>query len=181
MMLPRSMKSITRGRILHTATVRAFQSTAKKSFTIPFLPVLPQKPGGVKGTPNDAYVPPPENKLEGSYHWYMEKIFTLSVVPLATTAMLTTGPLSTAADSFFSVMLLGYCYMEFHSCVTDYISERVYGVWHKYAMYMLGLGSAVSLFGIYKLETENDGVVGLIKSLWGSSKRGDSEKIEVKK
>ena len=111
MMLPRSMKFMTGRRIFHTATVRAFQSTAKKSLTIPFLPVLPQKPGGVRGTPNDAYVPPPENKLEGSYHWYMEKIFALSVVPLATTAMLTTGPLSTAADSFFSVMLLGYCYM----------------------------------------------------------------------
>lgn len=180
-MLPRSLRSITRNRGFHTATVRAFQSTAKKSLTIPFLPVLPQKPGGVSGTPNDAYVPPPQNKLEGSVHWYMEKIFTLSVLPLATTAMLTTGPLSTAADSFFSVMLLGYCYMEFNSCITDYISERVYGVWHKYAMYMLGLGSAFSLFGIYKLETENDGFVGLVKSLWDSSKREDSAKIEAKK
>lgn len=71
--------------------------------------------------------------------------------------------------------------MEFNSCITDYISERVYGVWHKYAMYMLGLGSAVSLFGIYKLETENDGVVGLVKSLWHSPKKEKNEKIEVNK
>lgn len=149
-----------------TFIIRSFQTTSKRALTIPFLPVLPQKPGGVIGTPNDPYKAPPVNKAEGSVHWWIEKSFALTSVPLVTAAFLTTGPLATVADSVLAVSLLGYSYVEFQSCITDYITSRVYGRWHNYAMYLLGAGSLLSLFGIYKLETENDGITGLVKQMW---------------
>lgn len=130
------------------------------------MPVLPQKPGGVMGTPNDPYTPPAVHKFEGSIHWWIEKTFAVTTLPLVTAATLSSGPLSTVSDSILSVALLGYCYMEFQSCIADYITARVYGKWHNYAMYLLGAGSLVSLFGIYKLETENDGITGLVRGLW---------------
>lgn len=152
-------------RSLGLMSRRTFQTSAKKCLTIPFLPVLPQKPGGVVGTPNDPYTPPPMSKAEGSYHWWLEKAFAITTLPLAATTIVT-GPLSTTYDSVFSIALLGYCYMEFHSCITDYIPKRVYGNFHNYALYLLGGGSLISLFGIYQLETKGDGVTGLVHSLW---------------
>ncbi|CCK68150.1 succinate dehydrogenase membrane anchor subunit SDH4 KNAG_0A04800 [Huiozyma naganishii CBS 8797] len=161
-------------RGIHTSTVRAFQQSARRSLTIPFLPTLPQKPGGVIGSPNDSYVAPKTNRMEGSVHWWLEKGFAVTCVPLVTAAMLTSGPLSTVADSVLSVGLLGYCYMELHSCITDYVSARVYGKFHNYALYLLGAGSVFSLFGIYKLETENDGVTGFVKKWWRSQELKDT-------
>ncbi|CAB4253940.1 similar to Saccharomyces cerevisiae YDR178W SDH4 Membrane anchor subunit of succinate dehydrogenase [Maudiozyma barnettii] len=152
-------------RSLGLVSRRTFQSSAKRCLTIPFLPVLPQKPGGVVGTPNDPYVPPPVSKMEGPIHWWIEKTFAVATLPLAATALIA-GPLSTTYDSVFSVALLGYCYMEFHSCITDYIPKRVYGKFHNYALYLLGGGSLISLLGIYKLESEGEGITGLIHSLW---------------
>ncbi|CCD22273.1 succinate dehydrogenase membrane anchor subunit SDH4 NDAI_0A01150 [Naumovozyma dairenensis CBS 421] len=160
------LKTISVQRSLQLSTSRCFQTSAKRCLTIPFLPVLPQKAGGVTGSPNDAYIPPKMNKFEGSYHWWLEKVFAVTSLPLVTVAAVTSGPLSTTCDSLLSVGLLGYCYMEFHSCITDYISKRVYGKYHNYALYLLGAGSVVSLFGIYKLETENNGITGLVKGWW---------------
>ncbi|KAK5780474.1 hypothetical protein RI543_002233 [Arxiozyma heterogenica] len=153
-------------KYMNPTFIRLFQTTSKRAFTIPFLPVLPQKPGGVIGTPNDPYRAPPINKTEGSIHWWIEKSFALTSVPLVTAAFFTTGPLATVTDSILAVSLLGYSYLEFQSCIADYITLRVYGRWHNYAMYLLSAGSLLSLFGIYKLETENDGITGLVKQLW---------------
>lgn len=161
------LKSIVRSPVL----------ISKRQLTIPFLPTQPQKPGGVIGTPNDAYRFPPKSKMEGSYHWWMERTFTLTMLPLLTTAMLTSGPLSATCDTVFSLGVLGYSYMEFHSCITDYVSSRVYGKWHNYAMYLLRFGTVLSLFGIYKLENESDGVVGIVKKCW-SDKKTTTEKIK---
>lgn len=157
---------------LQLSTRRSFQSSARRALTIPFLPTLPQKPGGVIGTPNDPHVAPAMNKAEGSVHWWTEKVFAVSALPLATTAFLTSGGLSTTTDTIFALSLLGYSYMEFQSCITDYIPKRVYGKFHDYALYLLGAGSVISLLGIYKLEKDNDGVTGFIRSAFSWKQEG---------
>lgn len=152
------------------AARRALHASAVRQLTIPFLPVLPQKPGGVKGTPNDSYVPPRPDRAHGNMHWWTEKTFQFTAVPLATVAFLSTGPLSTVADTAFCLSALGYSCMEFQSCIIDYVQLRVYGKWHNYAMYLLGAGTIVSLFGIYKLEAEGDGLTGTLRSWWHGKK-----------
>lgn len=161
--------------------IRSFQTTSKKALTLPFLPVLPQKPGGVTGTANDSYKPPTINKFEGSIHWWIEKGFNITSIPLVTAAFLTTGPLSTVTDSILAVSILGYSYLEFQSCIADYITLSVYGKWHNYALYLLGAGSTLSLFGIYKLETENDGVTGLVKQMWKTDPTSTTKGKQPKK
>ena len=145
---------------------RSFQTSSAGQFVIPFLPLLPQKPGGVQGTPNDAFIPPKPHKMEGSYHWWLEKSFSYSILPLTTVAFLTTGTLSTVTDTALCLSALGYSYMEFHSCITDYVQTRQYGKYHNYALYLLGAGTLASLLGIYNLETQKGGFKGLVKSLW---------------
>lgn len=161
--------------ILRFSTARAFHSTAKKSLTIPFLSTLPQAPGGVKGTVNDAYVPPPSHKTHGSLHWDFERVIAISMVPLVTIPLATTGSISSVADSLLSSVLLAHCYVGFQSCIIDYIPKRVYGKNHNYAMYLLTLGSVLSALGIYKLQTEENGVVGILKKFWASDREEKRE------
>lgn len=153
-------------RSLQLAHKRAFQTTAKKSLTIPFLSTLPQTPGGVKGDVNDAYVPPAPEKIHGSLHWDFERVVAISMVPLVTVPLAASGSISTALDTMLASMLLCHCYVGFQSCIIDYIPARVYGKNHNYAMYLLGFGSIISVFGIYQIETKENGIIGILTSLW---------------
>ncbi|CAH00958.1 CybS family protein [Kluyveromyces lactis] len=153
-------------RTVKLTQARAFQTTARKNLTIPFLSTLPQAPGGVKGNVNDAYVPPAPEKLHGSLHWDFERVLAISLIPLVTVPLAATGSISTVLDTALASVLLGHCYVGFQSCIIDYIPSRVYGKNHTYAMYLLGLGSLFSVVGIYHMETKEGGLIGVLKNIW---------------
>ncbi|CAR26890.1 hypothetical protein ZYGR_0I01620 [Zygosaccharomyces rouxii] len=169
-MLPRT--------IFRTSLNRAFHTTSKRSLTIPFLSTLPQKPGGVEGTPNDPFIAPEPHKTHGSYHWDFERFLAVSMIPLVTLPLATGGSVSTVADGLLSTILLGHLYVGFQSCIIDYIPARVYGKNHGRAMFLLSLGSLLSIIGVYKLETEENGTIGVLTSLWKN--REDQEQKEKK-
>lgn len=149
---------------------RGLQRTTTRSLTIPFLSTLPQKPGGVQGTPNEAFVPPPVDKLHGSYHWDFERCIAVAMIPLVMTQLATEGGAPQIADAMLATVLLGHVYSGFQSCIIDYIPKRVYGKNHNYAMYLLTLGSVFSAVGIYKLETEEHGIIGVLTTIWKAQK-----------
>lgn len=155
---------------------RALQCTARRNLTIPFLSTLPQKAGGVVGTPNDAYHPPAVDKMHGSYHWDFERALAVAMVPLVTIPLAAGGSISTVADSLLASVLLGHVYVGFQSCIIDYIPARVYGKNHNYAMYLLTLGSVFSALGIYKLETEENGIIGVLSRLWTADRESQESK-----
>lgn len=136
-------------------------SIAYRSF---FIKTIPQPPGNIIGTVNDAYVPPPPSKLHGSLHWTFERIVTLGMTPLIVTPFITgTSPF----DGALAALLLYHCFAGFQSCIIDYIPKRVYGSIHYAAMYLLTFGTFVAGYGIYKIENEEkDGVWGVLKKLW---------------
>ncbi|SCV04687.1 LAMI_0H18272g1_1 [Lachancea mirantina] len=154
---------------------RSFQSTARRSLTIPFLSTLPQAPGGVKGNVNDAYVPPPPHKTHGSLHWDFERAVAVCMPPLVGSALASGGDLGTVADSLLCSALFAHLYIGFQSCIIDYIPKRVYGKNYNYAMYLLTLGSIVGAVGVYKLETEEEGLTGVVQKLWTSEQKGDNK------
>ncbi|KAG7661307.1 SDH4 [[Candida] subhashii] len=125
---------------------------------------IPQPPGFIVGTVNDAYVPPPPHKLEGSLHWTSERIVTIGMLPLVLSPLITGG--STMIDSSMSALLLYHCFAGFQSCIIDYIPKRVYGVYHTYAMYLLTLGTGLAGYGVYQIETKEGGVSQIISKLW---------------
>lgn len=167
-------RSLSRGFVAR----KALQCTAKRSLTIPFLSTLPQKAGGVTGTPNDAYKPPAVDKAHGSYHWDFERFLAISMVPLVTVQLATGGSASGVADTLLASVLLGHVYIGFQSCIIDYIPARVYGKNHNYAMYLLTLGSVFSALGIYKLETEENGIIGVVSRLWTADRESQESKKE---
>ncbi|OBA28510.1 hypothetical protein HANVADRAFT_51410 [Hanseniaspora valbyensis NRRL Y-1626] len=150
-----------------------------RHFTIPFLPTLPQNPGGVKGSINDNLSPPHVDKMHASYHWDFEKVVSVGLIPLVSMALINNGSISTLVDISLCYTLLMHCYVGFQSCIIDYIPKRVYGVWHNRAMYMLTLGTFLSVIGIYDMNTneKNSGSAGLVSKLWAAK----SEKVEEEK
>lgn len=126
---------------------------------------IPQPPGYVVGTVNDAYKPPEANFYEGGYHWTYERFVTICLVPLTLTPF-AAGVNHPMVDSLLSVLLLIHCHTGFESCIIDYIPKRVYGIWHKIAIKLLTMGTFVGIYGIYLLETTGNGLFDLIKSIW---------------
>lgn len=117
------------------------------------------------GTVNDAYVPPKPNKTHGSLHWTSERVVAIGLVPLVG-SLLVAGP-STVIDASLSSLLLYHCFAGFQSCIIDYIPQRVYGSYHNYAMYLLTFGTGVAAYGVYELETkEEGGILGILSRLW---------------
>ncbi|EGV61401.1 hypothetical protein CANTEDRAFT_108004 [Yamadazyma tenuis ATCC 10573] len=124
-------------------------------------------PGNIVGTVNDAYTPPQANFHEGGHHWAYEKIVSTAMIPL-TAAPFILGPDLPIVDTVWAVTCLVHCHMGFKSCIIDYIPKRVYGVWHTYASRLLSLGTGVGLYGIYLLETTQNGVFTILASIWGA-------------
>jgi len=126
---------------------------------------VPQPPGYITGTVNDAVKLPKPDRYHGSYHWGFERLVTAGLVPL-TVWPFVTGSLPPLADFTLGALLIAHCHMGFGSCITDYIPKRRFPKLHPACFYLLGLGSAVGLYGVYKLETEEEGLVGVAKGLW---------------
>lgn len=125
---------------------------------------IPQPPGYVVGSVNDAYVSPKPSKSHGSIHWSTERAVSVAMVPLALAPFITGA--TTLVDSSLAAFTLLHCYIGFQSCIIDYIPERVYGAYHHYAMYLLTFGSGVAAYGIYDIEKKEGGITNIISKLW---------------
>ncbi|OBA21631.1 hypothetical protein METBIDRAFT_42429 [Metschnikowia bicuspidata var. bicuspidata NRRL YB-4993] len=126
---------------------------------------IPQPPGNIVGTVNDAYVPPKAHKTHGSWHWTSERIVAAGLIPLVATSF--TSGTSVMLDTTLSTLMLYHCYAGMQSCIIDYIPKRVYGALHSAAMYLLLLGTGVAGYGIYDIEQkEEGGVAGIIARVW---------------
>lgn len=125
---------------------------------------IPQPPGYIVGTVNDAYVPPKSNKLHGSLHWTAERAVSLALVPLAIAPFFTGA--STLLDSTLATFLLYHVHTGFQACIIDYIPTRVYGSIHKYLTYLLTLGTGLAGYGIYQVENKEGGFATVVPKLW---------------
>ena len=126
-----------------------------------------QPPGFVVGTVNEPYQAPEPNYYHGGHHWSYERILAGALVPL-TVAPFILGTEIPILDTAFGVCCLFHSHMGLKSCIIDYIPQRVYGVWHKYASRLLTLGTAVGLYGIYEIETTYNGIFDILKNLWSA-------------
>ncbi|QLG73592.1 hypothetical protein HG535_0F01020 [Zygotorulaspora mrakii] len=125
-------------------------------------------PGGVVGTSNDAFKPPEPDYFHGSYHWYYERITAASLIPLTSIPLyitLTGGVVPPLLDAALGVVLLLHVNQGLTSCIIDYIPKRKFGIWHDLARYLLFGGSGLGLYGIYDLETSNNGIVDLLTKI----------------
>ncbi|SCU97811.1 LADA_0H08438g1_1 [Lachancea dasiensis] len=133
------------------------------------LKLTPPPPGGVVGGVNDKLETPEIDFFHGSYHWDYERITAISLIPLTLVPMygaLSSGTLYPMVDATLCSVLLIHAQLGLTSCIVDYIPKRKFGVWHSLAMASLYAGTAVGLYGVYELETSNNGLIDLIGKLW---------------
>ncbi|RLV93563.1 Succinate dehydrogenase ubiquinone cytochrome b small subunit mitochondrial [Spathaspora sp. JA1] len=129
--------------------------------------LIPQPPGYIVGTVNDAYIPPPTAHIEGSYHWTYERAITVGMVPLMMTPFVV-GIDFPMVDATLSTLLLWHCHAGFKSCIIDYIPKRVYGIWYKISCWLLTTGTFVGMYGIYVMETSSNGLFDLVSKIWSA-------------
>ncbi|KAK9456153.1 CybS-domain-containing protein [Dipodascopsis uninucleata] len=138
--------------------------TSQRYLGIP--PLIKQPAGGIIGTVNDAYKVPPPDKTHGSYHWTFEKIITIGLVPLTVAPLVGGTALSPVMDSALIGLTLVHSYFGFQSCIIDYIPKREFGKVHDFCMWLLFIGTGVTGYGFYKLETEDIGLTGTLQKVW---------------
>ncbi|TID29409.1 hypothetical protein CANINC_001983 [Pichia inconspicua] len=131
----------------------------------PSFKLTPDPPGNIVGTVNDAYVPPQPEISKGSFHWAYERLVVLGMTPLIVFPFIA-GVDYPLVDAILSSLILLHSRYGFQSCIIDYIPKRKFGTWHKLAMILLNIGSFTSLYGIYVIETENNGLADLIYKMW---------------
>ncbi|RCK56516.1 Succinate dehydrogenase [ubiquinone] cytochrome b small subunit, mitochondrial [Candida viswanathii] len=149
----RSLSPITFRPLLAATSVRTIKT-------------IPQPPGYIVGTVNDAYVPPPPHKAEGSLHWTSERVVSIGLLPLVLAPFITGA--STVIDSTMSALLLFHCFAGFQSCIIDYIPKRVYGGLHNAAIYLLTFGTGIAGYGVYQIEKNDGGVSNIISKIWAA-------------
>ncbi|EJS41611.1 tim18p [Saccharomyces arboricola H-6] len=118
------------------------------------------------------FKPPEFSQYEGSYQSDYERIAKYSLIPLTIVpfyASFTGGVMNPLLDASLSSIFLLYLQYGFKSCIIDYIPKDKYPRWHKLAIYSLYGGSMLSLYGIYELETKDNGFVDLVKKLWNQN------------
>jgi succinate dehydrogenase (ubiquinone) membrane anchor subunit len=164
-MLARIGLNATRVTRSNVAAAAALHTSAVRKIDIPFLKQIPQPPGYIVGTVNDAYVPPKASKSHGSLHWTAERAIAIGMVPLATIPFVT-GSVAPVLDATFAGLILAHSWIGFQSCIIDYIPKRVYGAQHNYAMWLLTFGTGVAAYGIYQIEANDVGLTGLLKKVW---------------
>lgn len=128
---------------------------------------IEQPPGHVVGNVNEAYRIPLVSPYESNYHWTYERMIALGLLPM-TAVPFVYGVEFPYLDAAFCLTLLFHVHSGFKSCIIDYIPERVYGFWHRAACKLLSLGSFVSMYGIYLIETNENGLFELISRIWGA-------------
>ncbi|VEU21745.1 DEKNAAC102592 [Brettanomyces naardenensis] len=149
------------------STIRPTSQIAYRSL---FIKTIPQPPGNIIGTVNDAYATPPPKVFAGSRHWTFERLVTIGLTPLVVAPFIT-GTSSAPIDAVMSSLLLYHCFAGFENCIADYIPARVFGVWHSAALGLLFFGTVIAGYGIYVIETtNNEGLFGLFKKIWTKQK-----------
>lgn len=132
---------------------------------LPSFKITPDAPGNIIGTVNDAYVSPEPEMSHGSFHWAYERMVVLGMTPLVVFPFVA-GVDYPLIDATLGALLLLHSRYGFQSCIIDYIPLRKFGTWHKLSMFLLNIGTVVALYGVYVIETENNGLTDLIYRLW---------------
>lgn len=127
--------------------------------------LIEQPAGYIVGTVNEATPQAEIDYFHGSYHWTYERILAMSLIPLSVTPFASNVDYP-VLDALLSTCILVHAHIGFTSCIIDYIPKRVYGIWHKFARYLLTFGTSVGLYGIYEMETSDAGLTNLIKKIW---------------
>ena len=103
--------------------------------------------------------------MHGSYHWMYERYVSIALVPLIGFPLIA-GP-SKTCDFLLGVALPIHCHMGFGQVVNDYLNpSKIGSVANKGVMGALYGATALTMYGLYKFNTQDVGITEFVRNLW---------------
>ena len=69
-------------------------------------------------------------------------------------------------DFALGIVLPLHCHLGLDCIITDYLPKRRVGFMHTIVKTTLGLSTVLSIYGLYKLNTEDVGITEYVKKVW---------------
>ncbi|KAI9248941.1 CybS-domain-containing protein [Helicostylum pulchrum] len=146
---------------LRLAATPALRSTARL--------MLRQQPMGLvkihsSVAQSNAVTAPKPDRLHGSYHWDVERIVCIGLVPIIS-SQLAFGA-SPVLDTLLGVVLPIHLHIGFGACITDYFNPRNGVFMNKLMTGTLWASTAGVLVGCYQFNTNDIGITEFISKMW---------------
>ncbi|KAG2231825.1 CybS-domain-containing protein [Thamnidium elegans] len=104
------------------------------------------------------------DRLHGSYHWDIERIVCVGLVPIIS-SQLAFGA-SPVLDTLLGVMLPLHLHIGFEACITDYFNPRKSVILNKLMTGALWASTTGVLVGCYQFNTNDIGITEFISKMW---------------
>lgn len=117
----------------------------------------------------------PVNPMHGSNHWTFERI--LSVATLGTIGTAAVYP-HAMVDFALGFIIPLHCHIGFGCIITDYLPARKFPIIYRFARGVLYASTALTMYGLYKYNTEDVGIIEGVKIIWAVKKIKQTEESD---
>lgn len=114
----------------------------------------------------------PVNPMHGSNHWSFERAVSVATLGLVGAAAVYPH---TMVDFALGFIVPLHCHIGFGAIITDYLPNRKFPVIYKFARGVLYATTALTVYGLYKYNTEDVGITEGVKAVWKAKKLKKSE------
>ena len=119
----------------------------------------------------------PVDKMHGSYHWQLERILSVAVLPLCVIPLVT-GP-SKTVDFLLGFLMPLHCHLGFGQIITDYFNKRKIGsMGSGLLVATLYAATALTTYGLYQFNTNDIGITEFVKRLWQGKQVSNKDRVE---
>ncbi|SMN20522.1 similar to Saccharomyces cerevisiae YOR297C TIM18 Component of the mitochondrial TIM22 complex involved in insertion of polytopic proteins into the inner membrane [Maudiozyma saulgeensis] len=133
-----------------------------------------KKESSKKTTRPGYFTPPKDPGLHGKFQEDYERITKYTLIPLVLAPFCTSYAgiaFHPMLDATLGSAFLLYAHYGFSSLIYQYLPKEKYPRWSTVSLWTLYSSSCLAFYGLYELETENNGIVDLIKKLWNFDDR----------
>ena len=109
----------------------------------------------------------PINPMHGSNHWNFERAISVASLGLIGAAAVYPHAM---IDFGLGFIIPLHCHIGFGAIITDYLPKRKFPVVYRFSRGLLYASTALTIYGLYKYNTEDVGIVEGVKTIWNSKK-----------
>jgi succinate dehydrogenase (ubiquinone) membrane anchor subunit len=112
------------------------------------------------------------NPMHGSNHWNFERAVSVASLGLIGAAAVYPHAM---IDFGLGFIIPLHCHIGFGAIITDYLPQRKFPVIYRFSRGLLYASTALTIYGLYKYNTEDVGIIEGTKNIWNSKKLKKSE------
>lgn len=109
----------------------------------------------------------PISTLHGSTHWSFERAMSVATLGLIIASPIYPHPM---VNFGLGIVIPLHCHIGFGSIITDYLPVRKFPLIYRFARGILYASTGLTIYGLYKYNTEDVGIIEGIKNIWSVKK-----------